>query len=108
VREQCPALALHRTIGLARKHGAIVPFPASLARQAAQSGLAGLSVDYRGITPEFAEAVRSEGLQLAAWTVNEVRDLDSLSGVPITWIETDFPEAIVRTLANSTEHNKEL
>ncbi|MBL4636750.1 MAG: hypothetical protein JKY56_23065, partial [Kofleriaceae bacterium] len=65
VREQCPALALHRTIGLARKHGAIVPFPASLARQAAQSGLAGLSVDYRGITPEFAEAVRSEGLQLA-------------------------------------------
>ncbi len=99
VRTHNHALALHRTIGLAKDSEAIVPFAPLLATQARQSGLSGLSVDYRGITLEFAEAVRAEGLQLAAWTVNTIEELDSLAGMPITWIESDFPEEIVRALA---------
>ncbi len=104
VRDQNHALALHRTVGLEKESGAIVPFATLLATQARRSGLTGLCVDHRGITLEFAEAVRAEGLQLAAWTVNTIEELDSLLGMPITWVESDFPETIVRALARFSDN----
>ncbi len=100
VKSAMPDLPVHQTLGATKNpQGAILPFAPSLASSANAAGFSGLSVDARGVNRAFADAVRAEGLELAVWTVNDPALLARLRDFPVTWIESDVPDMVVRTLA---------
>jgi len=57
-----------------------------------EHGLDGLDVNYRGVTREFAEAVRAAGLRLYIWTVNEPEEAIRLTRLKVDGLTTDRPE----------------
>ena len=71
-----------------------LPHPPERIALARRNNLDGLSAQYTGITAEFAEQARSEGLQLYAWTVNDPAEVKRLVGLGIDGIVTDRPGLI--------------
>lgn len=99
IQTEMPQLPLHWTLGIQKdSNGSLVPFSPELAITAKSAGFTGLSVDARGISLPFAEAVHAKGLQLAAWTINTPLLVNALRQIPITWIESDMPAMVRKTL----------
>ncbi len=63
----------------------------TLADQAAAAGLDGLNVHWAGVTEEFARSVRTAGLGLYVWTVNDSAEAARLARIGIDGITTDRP-----------------
>jgi glycerophosphoryl diester phosphodiesterase len=92
VRELQPSIPIHLTVGSDKdEQGRPLPFDLAIVKRAVDLGASGLAVDVRGVTPEFAKAVRAAGLELGVWTVNDPSLAQKLRGLPITWLETDRP-----------------
>jgi len=66
-----------------------------------KNNLDGLSMHYEGITKEFAEKVLSSGLQLYAWTVNDIEEAERLLNLHVHGIITDRPGWILNNLGQS-------
>lgn len=76
----------------------LLPHDLALVSQAKALGFAGLSIDGRGLRPEFAEATRKAGLELAVWTIDSPAIARVLRQLPITYIETNDPTLIRKAL----------
>ncbi len=75
-----------------KQTGEYIPHGPGLVQLAKENGLDGLSVNYRGITREFAEAVRAGGLGLYTWTVDDPEEAIRLVGLEVDGITTNRPE----------------
>ena len=69
-----------------------VPHSTELIQIAGENGLDGLDVHYKGVTREFAEAVRAADLGLYIWTVNEPQEAIRLIKLKVNGLTTDRPE----------------
>lgn len=59
---------------------------------------AGLDPDHRGVTADFAVAVRAAGLGLIAWTVNDPLEACRLRDLELEAVATDWPAEIRQIL----------
>ncbi len=57
-------------------------------------GLDGLDVNYGGVTPHFAEAVRDAGLVLAVWTVNDPEVARRMMRLGVRSLTTDHVDLL--------------
>lgn len=81
---ETPMYHLHKTrLGL--------PYRGGLIEQVRARGLDGLSVKWQGLRPAFTQAVKAEGLDLYAWTVDDVRSASRLAAMGIDGITTNRP-----------------
>ena len=69
-----------------------IPHSPKLIQIARENGLDGLDVHYKGVTREFAKAVRAAGLGLYIWTVNEPEEAIRLIKLKVDGLTTDRPE----------------
>jgi glycerophosphoryl diester phosphodiesterase len=76
--------------------GRPLPYPADLARTAAERHFTGLALDQRGVDDAFVAAVAAAGLVLDVWTVNDAAAIAAWRARGARWIETDHP-ALGRT-----------
>jgi glycerophosphoryl diester phosphodiesterase len=72
--------------------GRPLPYPADLARTAAERHFTGLALDHRGVDDAFVDAVAAAGLVLDVWTVNDATAIAAWRARGARWIETDHPE----------------
>jgi glycerophosphoryl diester phosphodiesterase len=72
--------------------GRPLPYPAGLARTAADRHFTGLALDQRGVDDAFVAAVAAAGLVLDVWTVNDADAIAAWRARGARWIETDHPE----------------
>ncbi len=68
-----------------------IPHSPALVDQIAGSDLDGLNVHWAGITEEFAKRVRTAGLGLYSWTVNDPAEAARLAKLGVQGITTDRP-----------------
>src|SRR5690625_4231164 len=61
---------------------------------------AGIGVNYRSVTKEFVDKVRTEGLLIHPYTVNEKEDMERLINWGVTGIFTDYPDRLENVLEN--------
>jgi len=73
------------------QHGARAAYQKDLIDQALAGELDGLGVDYRGVTPGFAEAVWKAGLELYVWTVDDPFEAKRLREWGANWLATNRP-----------------
>ena len=69
-----------------------IPHGTGLVEKVRSCGLDGLDVHYAGVTKEFAEAVKSAGLKLYVWTVDDPADAIRLADLKVDGITTNRPE----------------
>ncbi len=62
-----------------------------LIEQVQAKGLDGLSVKWHGLTASFAKAVKTEGLDLFVWTVDDIQNAQRLAQMGIDGITTNRP-----------------
>jgi glycerophosphoryl diester phosphodiesterase len=74
-----------------RQAGTYRPHKRELIEQAKSKGLDGLGVHFGGVTGEFAERVKGEGLKLFVWTVNQENEARRLQSLGIDGLITDRP-----------------
>ncbi len=72
-------------------NGGARPYPAELARAAAERGFTGVAVDHRAADEPFVAAVAAAGLALDVWTVNDTAAIRAWRARGARWIETDHP-----------------
>ena len=77
-----------RTNGFTRK---FLPYDSEIITRALASNIDGLSARYPGITGDFAEMVKSSGLELYAWTVNSHKEAVRLTKLGVDGIITNRP-----------------
>jgi glycerophosphoryl diester phosphodiesterase len=65
------------------------PPPARLLRELRALGAAGLGAEWSAISAELAREVRDAGLELGAWTVNDVAAMRRVASLGATWIISD-------------------
>jgi glycerophosphoryl diester phosphodiesterase len=68
--------------------------------KAKHAGLDGLNFRFKGITPEFTNAVHKAGLKMYTWTVDDPREAKRLIGLGIDGIITNRPEWLKNSLLN--------
>jgi glycerophosphoryl diester phosphodiesterase len=73
------------------EHGARAAYQQDLIDQALAGKLDGLGVDYRGVTKNFAKAVRKAGLELYIWTVDDPFEAKRLREWGADWLATNRP-----------------
>jgi glycerophosphoryl diester phosphodiesterase len=69
-----------------------IPHDPNLVQQARDEGLDGLDVHCAGVTPEFARAVKTSGLKLYVWTVDDPREAIRLVKLGVDGITTNRPD----------------
>jgi glycerophosphoryl diester phosphodiesterase len=53
------------------------------------------------ITPDVVDKAHHAGLQVVAWTINEVEQMRRLIAVPVDGIITDYPDRLLEILRES-------
>jgi glycerophosphoryl diester phosphodiesterase len=60
----------------------------------------GVDVNFEGLTPEFAKAVKAAGLALHVWTVDDPAEARRVAGLGVDSITTNRPDVIRKALAD--------
>ena len=76
-----------------------LPHDLKLIQTAKDNGLDGVDVDFAGITKEFAAAVKSAGLRLYVWTVDDIEEAKRLKKLEVSGITTNQPDVIKEKLS---------
>lgn len=82
-----------------RPSGTYRPHERELIERARSKGLDGLGVHFGGVTADFAERVKGEGLKLFVWTVNKEDEARRLMSLGIDGLITDRPGWMRKRLA---------
>jgi glycerophosphoryl diester phosphodiesterase len=82
-----------------KQTGKPIPHSVDLIRTAAEKGLDGLDLHYKGITEEFARQVFEHKLKLYAWTVDDLQEARRLAGMGICGITTNRPDYLMKNLS---------
>ena len=92
-KEAMPSIPAFWVCGTAKdeRTGDFIPHPATLVEKVKNGGLDGIDVEFHGITGEFVEAVKSAGLGLYTWTVNDLDECRKLTELGVDGITTDRP-----------------
>ena len=69
-----------------------IPHGTGLVEKVRSRGLDGLDVHYAGVTKEFSDAVKSAGLKLYVWTVDDPAEAVRLADLKVDGITTNRPE----------------
>jgi glycerophosphoryl diester phosphodiesterase len=77
-----------------------IPHDPKLAQIAKSRGLDGLDVHYAGVTKEFARAVKTSGLKLYVWTVDDPQEAARLVELGVDGITTNRPGWLAEQLKN--------
>jgi len=85
------ALADRPCFFLAEKTDQSSGFDENLITLALTHGFAGLDLDYKGLSGDYAKRVQQAELRLLTWTVNEVSCLAHLQACGVEGITTDWP-----------------
>lgn len=80
------------------QHGARAAYRQDLVDRALAGKLDGLGVHYAGVTREFARAVKSAGLDLYVWTVDDPLEARRLMDLGVDWLATNRPGWMRRQL----------
>ncbi|WP_188993962.1 glycerophosphodiester phosphodiesterase [Paenibacillus nasutitermitis] len=73
--------------------------PASLASDLQQLGASFLSIGFKRITPELMKEMRSRGIDVMAWTVNDTATMRRLAAIdPNLMICTNYPDRFAQLL----------
>ncbi len=83
-----------------RKTEQWIPHDPKLAQTAKDQGLDGLDVHYAGVTEEFVRAVRTAGLGLYVWTVDDPAEARRLVKLGVDGITTNRPDWLRAQLHN--------
>jgi glycerophosphoryl diester phosphodiesterase len=75
-----------------------IPHSVDLIKTAAEKGLDGLDLNYKGITPDFAQEVFKSNLKLYAWTVDDLHEAHRLKQMGICGITTNRPDYLMKNL----------
>jgi glycerophosphoryl diester phosphodiesterase len=68
-----------------------LPYPLEVVDEAKRRGFEGLALLHVSVGPQLIEAVKSHGMLLDVWTVNDRDVLASWMDEDVRWIETDLP-----------------
>ena len=77
--------------------------PGAWVRRAIEAEATALSLHYRGVVPHLVSEAREAGLEVWAWTVNELGDMLHLAEMGVDAIASDRPDILVRTLRPDAE-----
>ena len=72
--------------------------PRAWIRRAIEAEATALSLQFRGIVPHLVSEAHAAGLDVWAWTVNELGDMLHLVEMGVDAIASDRPDILVRTL----------
>lgn len=72
--------------------------PGAWVRRAIEAEATALSLQFRGIVPHLVSEAHAAGLEVWAWTVNELGDMLHLAEMGVDAIASDRPDILVRTL----------
>ena len=59
-----------------------------------------ISPYYKLLTEENVMNYKSKGFQIIHWTVNEISDLESMIGLKVDGLITDYPDRLIGLLQN--------
>lgn len=68
-------------------------------RVARQHGFESLVLHHSGVTADKVQKIRAAGMEVGAWTVNDVADLARLLALGVQRIYTDYPRTLLALLA---------
>ncbi len=84
---------------------AYIPIDPAMIQTAKEKKLDGLDLHFAVVTAELAEAIRSAGLELAAWTVNKPAEAKRLIELGAVSITTDRPDWVKQETEKLLEKN---
>lgn len=84
---------------------AYIPIDPAMIQTAKEKKLDGLDLHFAVVTAELAEAIRSAGLELAAWTVNKPTEAKRLIELGAVSITTDRPDWVKQETEKLLEKN---
>ena len=63
-------------------------------QSAMEFGVKGITANYKLLNEDLITFIHGYGLQIAAWTVNEIGAIENLKSLNVDVICSDFPERI--------------